>query len=286
MSLPHSLIIDPILEQALREDMGRAGDITTNAIAPADLVIRADFRFREAGRVCGLGTARRILALVDPSVTFLTQADDGSDVAANTTIATLTGPARSILTGERVALNLLGRLSAIATLTRTCVERVGPHRARIADTRKTTPGLRILEKWAVRTGGGINHRFGLDDAAMIKDNHVAVAGSPAEAIRRVRQRLGHMVKIEIEVDTLAQLEDILALPASDLADSVLLDNMTPDTMAKAVMMIGGRMIVEASGGITPDTIPAVAATGVDVISLGFLTHSVRQLDVGLDICSP
>lgn len=283
MSTPHHLLLDPILQQALREDIGRAGDITTDAIAPPHLTMQAEFRFREGGRLCGLAAAERTMMLVDPSVAFRSLAKDGDDVEAGTVVAAVTGSARSILTGERVALNLLARLSSIATVTRLCVQNAQPHKAQIADTRKTTPGLRILEKWAVRTGGGINHRFGLDDAVMIKDNHIAVAGSVKEAIRRVREHVGHMVKIEIEVDTLDQLDHILSLPPSLSVDVVLLDNMTPDALGQAVAMVNHRLVVEASGGITPNTIADVAATGVDVISLGFLTHSVRQLDIGLDV---
>ena len=277
------VILDPLLKKSLEEDLGRAGDITTQALIPSDITATGAVHVRQAGRVCGLGVVKRLFALLDSNITLQIHHEDGVDVEANTEIATLTGPAHSLLTGERVALNLLGRLSAIATLTQMCVQKAAPWGTRIADTRKTTPGLRYLEKWAVRTGGGINHRLGLDDAIMIKDNHIAVTGSITEAVRRARCSIGHMCKIEVEVDTLGQLDEILSLPAAQSVDAVLLDNMTPDLLARAVKKIDGRFVTEASGGITPDTIESVAGTGVDVISLGFLTHSTTQLDVGLDI---
>lgn len=283
MSMPHALIIDPLLEGFLREDLGRAGDITTDAIAPDGLTARCSFTFRQAGVVCGLELARRVFALVDPAVEVTLHARDGDTITAGTVVAEVSGPARGILTGERVALNLMGRLSGIATLTQHCVDQAAPHGTRIACTRKTTPGLRILEKWAVRVGGGTNHRFGLDDGVLIKDNHIGVAGSITEAVRRVRDRLGHMVKVEVEVDTLEQLAELLALDNG--ADAVLLDNMPPPVLRQAVAMVAGRLTTEASGGITPDNVNEVAATGVDLISLGFLTHSAKTLDVGLDFTS-
>lgn len=278
LSAPHPLIIEPLLRDALREDMGRAGDITTDAIAPPGMTARAEVKLRKAGRVCGLPMAELVFRLVDPAVVFDIHHPDGSDVEPGTTVATVSGPARGILTGERVALNLLGRLSAIATNTRQCVAIAKPLGCDIACTRKTTPGLRVLEKYAVRTGGGTNHRFGLDDAVLIKDNHIAVAGGITEAVRRAKSSLGHMVKIEVEVDTLDQLRELLATGA----DAVLLDNMGPDQLRAAVALVAGRMTTEASGGVTLDNLAAIAASGVNLVSLGFLTHSAQSLDVGLD----
>lgn len=279
-----TFLLDSFLKRSLEEDLGRTGDITTQALVAPDVIGTGAVHFRQKGRVCGLGVMQRLFSLLDSTVTFRIHHTDGTDVGHNTEVATLTGPAHALLTGERVALNLLGRLSAIATLTQACVRKAEPWGTRIADTRKTTPGLRYLEKWAVRTGGGVNHRFGLDDAVMIKDNHIAVTGSITEAVRRARHHVGHMCKIEVEVDTIDQLEEILSLPEKLWIDAVLLDNMTPDLLECAVQKVDGRLITEASGGITPDTIATVAATGVDVISLGFLTHSVTQRDVGLDLC--
>ena len=281
MALPHPLIIEPFLREALREDLGRAGDITTDAIAPPGLTARAVFVARHGGRVCGLEIARHVFALVDPTVRFTPRLEEGADFDPGTALAEVEGSARAILTGERVALNLMGRLSGIATLTRHCVAQAAPHGTRIACTRKTTPGLRILEKYAVRVGGGVNHRFGLDDGVLIKDNHLAVAGGITPAVERVRASLGHMVKVEVEVDTLEQLDEVLALPPRQV-DAVLLDNMPPDTLREAVRRINGRLTAEASGGVTPETVGVVAATGVDLISLGFLTHSAKTLDIGLD----
>lgn len=280
MSAPHPLLVEPFLRDALREDMGRAGDITTDAIAPPGLTVRASMVLRQDGRVCGLPVVRMVFDLVDPGVTVRFLVAEGADVDAGETVAVIEGAARSVLTGERLALNLLGRLSGIATLTRSCVAQAAPHGTRIACTRKTTPGLRLLEKYAVRTGGGANHRYGLDDGILIKDNHIAVAGSVTEAVRRARAAIGHMVKIEVEVDTLDQLNELLGLTSG--ADAVLLDNMEPSMLRQAVALVAGRLVTEASGGITPDRIAEVAATGVDVISLGYLTHGVKSLDVGLD----
>lgn len=282
-SLPHRLIIEPFLREALREDLGRAGDITTDAIAPVGLIARGTFTFREEGRVCGVELARLVFQLIDPAVELTVYAPDGADVEAGAAVAEVEGPARAVLSGERVALNLMGRLSGIATTTRRCVALAQPHGTDIACTRKTTPGLRVLEKWAVRTGGGVNHRFGLDDAVLIKDNHIAVAGSVQEAVRRCRAHLGHMVKIEVEVDTLEQLRELLAMDRG--ADAVLLDNMGPARLREAVALVGGRLITEASGGITMQTLESIAETGVDLISLGFLTHGARSLDIGLDFAS-
>lgn len=274
----YPLHYESIVRRALEEDLGRAGDLTTDAIVPADARAAGRIVARQAGRVAGLDVAASAFALLEPAVALSVAHPDGSDVAAGATIATVEGPARALLTGERTALNLLGRMCGIATTTRGLVERVGPHPARIVCTRKTAPGLRVLDKYAVRAGGGANHRFGLDDAVLIKDNHLAVAGSVAAAVARVHARLGHMVKIEVEVDTLDQLDGLLDLGV----DAVLLDNMPPDTLREAVAKVDRRMVTEASGGITPDTVAAVAASGVDLISLGWLTHSVTNLDVALD----
>ena len=276
---PPALLYRPIVEAALREDLGRAGDQTTDAVVPAGTSAVARVVAREAGRVAGVAIACEAFTLLEPAVEVTLLVEDGLDVEAGTALAEMSGPARPILSAERVALNLLGRLCGIATVTARVVESVSGTGAAVACTRKTTPGLRALEKYAVRAGGGANHRFGLDDAVMIKDNHVAVAGGVGPAIAAARSAAGHMVKIEAEVDTLAQLEEALAAGA----DVVLLDNMSLDDLRRAVEIAGGRAILEASGGITPDNAAAVAATGVDVISLGWLTHSVRALDVALDI---
>ena len=233
---------------------------------------------RQAGCIAGLDVAAMAFTLLDPAVFLRIERPDGSDVDAGDTLAVVEGPARALLTGERTALNLLGRMCGIATTTSRLVDAVGNNPARIVCTRKTAPGLRILDKYAVRAGGGANHRFGLDDAVLIKDNHLAIAGSIAIAVTLVRDRLGHMVKIEVEVDTLDQLDQLLDLDV----DAVLFDNMAPDTLAEAVARVSGRMTTEASGGITPETVAAVAASGVDLISLGWLTHSVTNLDVALD----
>jgi nicotinate-nucleotide pyrophosphorylase (carboxylating) len=271
-------MIETLVRAALLEDLGRAGDITTDAIVPAAACATTALVARQAGVVAGLDLALLAFKLMDPSILASAQRPDGSRVAAGDAIATLTGPARGILTGERIALNFLSHLSGIATATASIVEAVRGHRARITCTRKTIPGLRAVQKYAVRIGGGANHRFGLDDAVLIKDNHIAAAGGIKPAAERARSAVGHLVKIEIEVDTLAQLEEALAVGA----DAVLLDNMTTDDLRRAVAMVGGRAITEASGRITQATALAVAATGVDLISIGWLTHSVTALDVGLD----
>lgn len=270
---------EPLLVSALREDLGQAGDLTTDAIVPADRRALALLVAREAGCVAGLEIALQTFALLDARCTWTLLAADGDEVAAGATLARLEGPARALLSAERVALNLLGRLCGIATTTRDMVRRVEGSGARIACTRKTTPGLRALEKYAVRCGGGGNHRFGLGDAILIKDNHVALAGGVVEAVRRARAASGHMVRLELEVDTLAQLEAVLDLDI----DVVLLDNMSPDELCAAVALAGGRFVLEASGGIRPETARAIAETGVDVLSAGWLTHSSPSLDVALDV---
>src|SRR5262252_4540515 len=276
MSVPPlpTLIIEPIVRAALLEDLGRAGDITTDAVVPDDATAETSLVARAPGLVAGLDLALLAFRLVDPAIAAIVQRPDGSSLASGDVIASVGGPARSILTAERVALNFLCHLSGIATATAKIVEAVRGHRARITCTRKTTPGLRAIQKYAVRVGGGANHRFGLDDAVLIKDNHIAVAGGIRAAVERVRSHVGHLIKIEVEIDTLGQLEEALSVGA----DAVLLDNMTPDTMRRAVAMVGGRAITEASGRITPATAPAIAASGVDLISIGWLTHSIAALD--------
>lgn len=279
----HPLSYEPIVRAALAEDLGRAGDITTDSIIPADAVATARLAARKDGRVAGLEVAIAAFRTLDPAVEVSVERPDGSDVAPGGTIATVTGRARALLTAERTALNIMGRLSGIATATRSLVRAVEGTRARIVCTRKTTPGLRVLEKHAVRLGGGFNHRFGLDDAVLIKDNHIAVAGGIRPAVERVRATIGHMVKVEVEVDTLQQLEELLALPARTGADVVLLDNMDPATLRRAVAMVDGRLVTEASGNVTLATVRAIAESGVDMISVGWLTHSAPNLDIGLDI---
>ena len=275
----HPLTFEPIVRAALAEDLGRAGDITTDSIVPADAVATARLAARRDGRVAGLEVALSAFRILDPAAELRVEHGDGSDVAPGGTIATVTGRARALLTAERTALNILGRLSGIATATRALVRAVEGTRARIVCTRKTTPGLRVLEKHAVRLGGGFNHRFGLDDAVLVKDNHIAVAGGIRPAVERVRAAIGHMVKVEVEVDTLDQLRELLTLPV----DVVLLDNMDPETLRRAVAMVDGRMVTEASGNVTLSTVRAIAESGVDMISVGWLTHSAPNLDIGLDM---
>lgn len=272
------LLVEPIVRAALLEDLGRAGDITTDAIVPASARARVALVARKSGVIAGLDAALMAFTLIEPAIAAETLAPDGSRVEAGETIAWLEGPARGLLTAERTALNLLCHLSGIATATAAIVDSIRGTRAHVVCTRKTMPGLRALQKHAVRAGGGSNHRFGLDDAVLIKDNHVAIAGSVAEAYRRARVHSGHMVKIELEVDTLEQLREALALGV----DAVLLDNMDPPMLAEAVALVGGRALTEASGGITAETAPAIARAGVDLLSVGALTHSVKALDIGLD----
>jgi nicotinate-nucleotide pyrophosphorylase (carboxylating) len=278
VSLP-PLLYEPLVRRALEEDLGRAGDLTSDAILAPDLQAEARVVARKPGRIAGLEAATSAFRLLDPTIQVELRSADGRDADAGETLAVVRGPARSILSAERTALNLLGRLCGIATVTRDLVALVAPYGARIVCTRKTTPGLRALEKYAVKAGGGSNHRFGLDDAVLIKDNHVALAGGIRPAVERARAYVGHLVKIEVEVDSLDQLREALDLQA----DVVLLDNMSLDTLREAVRMAKGKALTEASGGITPQTAPAVAATGVDMISVGWLTHSAPALDVALDI---
>lgn len=276
---PGRLLVEPIVRAALLEDVGRGGDLTTEAIVPASLRARARIVAREPGIIAGTDAAALAFALLDESVEVRVVIGDGRRVVSGEAVAEVTGNARAILTAERTALNLLCRLSGIATATRELVELVAGTRARIADTRKTTPGLRVLEKYAVRCGGGTNHRFGLDDAVLVKDNHLALAGSIHEAVAAVRARVGHMVKVEVEVDTLEQLRAALDEPI----DAVVLDNMSPEQLAEAVRLVNGRVVTEASGGVTRATIAAVARSGVDLISVGRLTQGARAVDLGLDV---
>jgi len=280
--LPRALF-EPLVRAALVEDLGLGGDVTSEATVPAGLRANAAFVARQAGVLAGLDAALEAFRILDPETAFDVRLRDGDRVAPGTTIAHVTSDARALLGAERTALNLLCHLSGIATATSRYVDAAGG-RAAIAETRKTLPGLRALQKYAVRAGGGANHRFRLDDAILIKDNHVALAGGIAPALDRARERAGHLMKVEIEVDTLAQLDEVLAHPHG--ADAILLDNFSLDDLVVAVRRARGRATLEASGGITLDTVAAVAATGVDVISIGALTHSVTALDIGLDILAP
>ena len=273
-----SILIEPQVRAALAEDLGRGGDLTTDLVIDDDAWVTASINARQIGALSGIDIVEMTFDLVDPRVDMEVYIADGGRVEPGDTVAVLEGPARAILTGERVALNYLGHLSGIASATRKMVDAVAGTNARITCTRKTTPGLRALEKYAVRCGGGFNHRFGLDDGLMIKDNHIAACGGITQAVERAKSKLGHMVKIELEVDTLVQLEKGLKAGA----DVILLDNMSTDDLKKAVKMIDGRAVAEASGGVTLETVRAIAETGVDVISVGWLTHSAPCLDLGLD----
>ncbi len=272
-------LVAEAVRAALAEDLGRAGDITTQATIPATARATAVIAAREDGVVAGLALAREAFSQIDPCIVFEACVEDGAAVAPGAVVARVSGAARGVLSAERVALNYLGRLSGVATLTARFAKKIAHTRARVCDTRKTTPLLRAFEKYAVRRGGGANHRFGLDDAILIKDNHIAVAGGVPAALRAAKEFAGHLIKIEIEVDTREQLREVLA----EGADVVLLDNMSLDELREAVALVGGRMICEASGGVTLETIAAVAETGVDLISVGALTHSARVLDLGLDV---
>jgi nicotinate-nucleotide pyrophosphorylase (carboxylating) len=273
------LLVEPIVRAALIEDLGRAGDITSAAVIPVGARMKAVMMTRQAGVLAGMRCAQIAFHLMDPNARIEILKRDGERAAQGDVALSVEGDAHAILSAERVALNLACRLSGIATATAALVDAVKPHKARIACTRKTTPGLRILEKHAVKAGGGSNHRFGLDDAVLIKDNHVAVAGGVRVAIERARAAIGHLIKIEVEVDTLAQLDEALSAGV----DVVLLDNMTPAQLREAVLKVKGRAITEASGGISLATVNAVAASGVDIISVGYLTHSAPILDLGLDV---
>ena len=277
LALPKRLV-EPAVAAALAEDLGLAGDITTDPIVPPEAMGDAAIVAREAGVVAGLDLAEAAFKTLDPEVQFTRAVNDGGSVKAGGTIATVQGRTRALLAAERTALNYLGHLSGIATLTAAYVAKVNGTGARIACTRKTTPGLRAFEKYAVRCGGGVNHRFGLYDAVLVKDNHIAAAGGLEAALERLATRAGHMVKIEVEVETLDQLEEALHFAI----DAVLLDNMDTATLRKAVALAKGKVVTEASGGVTLETVADIAATGVDLISVGALTHSPRNLDSSLD----
>ncbi|MGP5338229.1 carboxylating nicotinate-nucleotide diphosphorylase [Psychrobacter maritimus] len=272
------VLLKPLVEAALTEDLGRRGDVTSQATIPATMQAQLQIKARQAGVICGMDLARLSFALVDAQIEFIAQVVDGETVAAGTVLAIVSGNARHLLTAERTALNFMTHLSGIATATRQIVDSVAEYPAQITCTRKTIPGLRTVQKYAVRCGGGRNHRLGLDDAILIKDNHIAIAGDIKTAIQQAQDFAGHLIPIEVEVDTLAQLEQALEAGVS----LVLLDNMSPETLSKAVTMCKGRANTEASGGITPETVQAVAKTGVDFIAMGYLTHSTTALDIGLD----
>ena len=273
----------PLIEQtvsaALNEDLGRAGDITTMATIPTDATASAVLAARAPGSLSGLVLAEAAFKQLAPQLGFRFRASDGDLIETGRVVAEISGPAMPILSAERVALNFLGHLSGIATATRMFADTIAHTHARITCTRKTTPGLRALEKYAVRCGGGSSHRFGLDDAILIKDNHIAVAGSVTEAVSRARSFAGHMVKIEVEVDTLEQLREALR----SNPDIIMLDNMNPEQLREAVEINKGKVVLEASGNVTLDTVKAIAETGIDYISSGWITHSAPVLDVGLDI---
>lgn len=273
------LFLEPLVRAALLEDLGRRGDVTTDAIIPAGVRGTAVLASRQDGIIAGLDAAQIAFRLLDPAAVFEIHVPDGAFVKAGQAVMAIEASARALLTAERTALNIVCRLSGIATATARLVEAVKGTGAKIVCTRKTTPGLRALEKYAVRMGGGHNHRFGLDDAILIKDNHIALAGGLLEAVRRAKEAAGHMLKIEVEVDTLDQLADLLTVGA----DAVLLDNMDPATLKKAVALVAGRMTTEASGRVSPENVRAIAEAGVDMISSGWITHSAPILDLGLDI---
>ena len=275
----HSFLVEPAVRAALLEDLSHGHDLTTDAIIDAQQRATAHVVARKAGTIFGHDCARVAFALLDPSAEYTICVPDGSRAAAGEVLATISARARALLSGERTALNFLCHLSGVATATHALVDAMGGSRARVADTRKTTPGLRALEKAAVVAGGGVNHRFGLDDAVLIKDNHIAVAASISAAVAAVRKHVGHMVKIEVEVDTLEQLREALDLHV----DAVLLDNMNDAQLREAVALAAGRVLTEASGGIDAKRIAVVAATGVDIISVGWITHSAPALDIGLDM---
>lgn len=272
------IMIEPLVRAALAEDLGRGGDITSMAVVPESARAKVVMGARREGRICGLDLAEMAFRLIDGTLKITRLKPEGSDVKKGDAVLEVEGSARSILAGERVALNFVGRMSGIATLTRDMQAAVGNHKAKIAATRKTTPMLRAVEKYAVVVGGGAPHRYGLDDAMMIKDNHIAMAGGITAALRRAKQSAGHTVKIEIEVDTLEQLDEVL----QEGADIIMLDNMSVADMETAVKRIAGRALVEASGNVTIGRIPEIAGAGVDMISSGALTHSVPNFDVGLD----
>ncbi len=277
LEMPDSLI-EPVVRMALAEDLGRAGDVTVAACIDPQAHLSAAFVSRQHGVVAGLACVRLAITALDPTAKITLEAKDGDVVAPRSVLVRVEANAGALLTAERTALNLLGRLCGIATLTSAYVFAIKHTRARITDTRKTTPGLRALEKYAVRCGGGVNHRFGLDDAILIKDNHIAACGGVAEALMRARAHVGHMMKVEIEVDTLDQFDEALEC----LPDVIMLDNFSLEDLAEAVKRNAGQVVLEASGGVSLQTVRAIAETGVDVISVGALTHSAPVLDIGLD----
>lgn len=272
------VMLEPIVRQTLKEDLGRAGDLTSQLIIPADVSASLQLAAREAGVLAGLDLARLAFHLMDPAIEFRPLLRDGARLQPGDVIATVQGPARAILSAERTALNFLGHLCGVATATARFADLIRPYGTRVTCTRKTLPGLRMVQKYAVRVGGGSNHRYGLDDAILIKDNHVAVAGGVRAAVERARQGAGHMVAIELEVDTLEQLQE--GLDAG--ANIILLDNMLPDMLRTAVKIVDGRAVTEASGRVSLDTAVDIAQTGVDFIAVGAITHSVAVLDIGLD----
>lgn len=272
------VLLKPLVVAALTEDLGRRGDVTSQATIPATQQAQLQIRARQAGVICGMDLARIAFELVDIQIEFVAAVTDGARVAIDTVLATVRGNARHLLTAERTALNFLTHLSGIATATRQIVDSVAEYPVQITCTRKTIPGLRTVQKYAVRCGGGRNHRLGLDDAILIKDNHIAIAGDITTAIKQAQDFAGHLIPIEVEVDNLIQLK--LALEAG--VSLVLLDNMSPDILYEAVALCRGRAKTEASGGITPQSVQAVAKTGVDFIAMGYLTHSTTALDIGLD----
>ena len=277
------ILVEPVVRLALAEDLGRAGDVTAMACIPQDARMKAAFAARKAGVLAGIEAVRLSVLALDPQARIDLRLNDGDALAPGAVLAVVEANARAFLSAERTALNLVGRLSGVATLTRAYVEAVAGTGARIADTRKTTPGLRALEKHAVACGGGMNHRFGLDDAILIKDNHVAVCGGVAQAVRRARAFAPHLMKVEVEVDGLDQLDAVLALIDEGAApDVIMLDNFSLADLRTAVERVAGRIVLEASGGVDLTTVRAVAETGVDVISVGALTHSAPNLDIGLD----
>lgn len=272
------IAVEELVRRALLEDIG-PGDITTEATIPADKLCTAVIIAKEEGVLCGQPVAQCVFRVMDPSLTYEVLVPEGSPISPGMEVARISGSARSVLTAERVALNFLQRMSGIASVTARLAESIKYYHARLVETRKTTPGLRILEKYAVRVGGGLNHRYGLHDAILIKDNHIAVCGGVRQAVMAARKLASHTSRVEVEVDTLEQLQEALDVGA----DIILLDNMDPETMRRAVEMTAGKAVLEASGGITAANLQEVARTGVDIISMGALTHSVKSLDLGLDI---
>jgi len=277
-STKENILIDKIIEQALLEDIG-TGDITTKSIIPSNLKAKGIIKTSEEGIVAGLDIVFMVFKKLDSEICFQPKIKDGNKILPGEILAEITGPAQTILKGERVALNFLQRMSGIATITSKFCQEVKDFLVRIVDTRKTTPGLRILEKYAVRMGGGYNHRFGLYDAVLIKDNHIAVAGGIRSAVNSVRKQISHTVKIEVEVENLSQLQEALKVQVN----IIMLDNMDLDTMKEAVKIAKGKAIIEASGGITLEKVQKIAQTGVDLISVGALTHSVKSLDISMEI---